>query len=185
MAGYDNKSETSSCVPVSCLQWNVIDSTFRPRVASGESPCCQRGPHSQSVLLDSAESVSRTRRVIPAYIAVERRYHGPIKTKQKHSGVTGKQGQILEDRFHRRTLPVEMELKISACRADQGTASAPGRARITTSVPASSPEMREKATAFIRRRTRFLVTAPPTFFATMKPKRAGAAVGLRLRYITV
>jgi hypothetical protein len=138
------------------------------------------------MFLNGPQSIGRTGGVIPTDISIERRYHRAICTKQQDPDIAWQQNYRRHSPVHdlfllNPMLPAFKASDISECRVAHGNRSEPGNALMTMSVPGGTDGRSSKLAAFIRRRTRLRTTAPPTFFATMKPNRAEVPSGFFLR----
>src|SRR5690554_1816856 len=135
-AGKD-KTEAGDPVTVDRGLRYIIHSALGPRVASGNSTSTEPHTLDHPVLLNRTECVCRAGGVVAADITVERRHYRTVNTEDDHAGVAGEQPQELQDLFHYARLCVSAA-DTSARSSDQVALRAPGRARMTTSIPSST-----------------------------------------------
>jgi hypothetical protein len=122
-------------------------------------------PH-RAVGRHGLQRVRRTRRVIPAHIAVQRTDYRAIGLEQPDQDVLHRATPKARAR-HRSRSPARVALDASPA----------GRsARITTRHEVGSDRSRSRMRCRSRRRVRFRVTAPPTARPTIRPTR-GDSVG--------
>ena len=171
-------------VSLNSADWHVIDAAFSPRVASSDSPHSHPRPANNAVTLDRLEGEVGARGVIAADIAVKRRDHRAIGAQDDHANIAGEENNEQQCPSHCLLTPLSMLAEISSCRVAQETSGDPGNARITMSVPVAWVAKTSRPTERRRRRTKLRVTALPTVFATMKPKRVGSPEGRGWRYTT-
>jgi hypothetical protein len=168
-----NKTKPRHRVLLLHFRRNVIDAAGRPRMTPRNSAHPKPTAPHNAILLNRLQRIGGTRRVVPAYITVNRGYNCPVNPQNYNAQITWDKEHERQRPVHLLAPPLATSPRISFCRVTQDACADPGNARITTSVPGSICAVNSYPIAFRRRRTRLRITAPPTVLATMNPNRTG------------
>lgn len=153
---------------------DVIDTAITPRVAPEDTPSGERRPLDQSISLNRGVAIMRTRGIVPATWADQRREGPLVQPNESHPYPPGKEKDpayhshrgLHDDPF---SMHAVVAPRTSVDNSANDAVAARGSARITSPVPPGSVGRTSATIALSRRLTVFRVTAFPTARETAKP----------------